>query len=83
MKLTKTQHCIMNRDRQGRCVYPLKDGRVAVSGSRAIEAAKGLEAANLIKLTNTSERTKIGNRADGSWKYGFIFQGVVEIIGKQ
>jgi hypothetical protein len=73
----------MNRETQGHCVYPLRDGRVSVFGSRALDAAKGLEAANLIKLTNTSERTKIGNRADGSWKYGFISQGIVEIIGKQ
>jgi hypothetical protein len=76
----KIQTAILTRSRLGHQVWVLADGRVSVQGAQAVQQALKLADAGLIRFHNNSERTRIGTRLDGSWKYGMILGGICEII---
>ena len=57
-------------------VSPSKFG-VELFGKRAVMIAREMAAEGLIELKDSTEFGRIGHKADGSWKYGVVYQALV------
>lgn len=78
--MSKIESAILNRQRLGHKVWTgcAHAGGVSVMGKMACSVAARMAKQGKVKeFRNSSQYGRIGNNADGSWKYGMTFEGIV------